>query len=110
MKEFFFEAKKHFEVIVWTSSQKDYSHCLIDLVEQNTGFKFDHYLTLDDQCQSEEKDFYVKNIEILTGDGGREENNILFLDNEMSRYTNRLTSGIHVPFYRLHNDQHDHLL
>ncbi len=57
---------KYFELIIWTSSQPDYSKSLIELVESTLKMKFDHCLMVDDQIQSEEKDFYVKNLEILT--------------------------------------------
>ena len=53
---------------------------ILDVVEKGLDFRFDYCLSLADQVTSEDKDFYVKNIEILTGKGGRQEAEILLID------------------------------
>ena len=110
LNEFLNEAQKNFEIILWSSSQADYSALLIDLVESTLNFKFDYVFTLADQTQSEEKDLYVKDIGILLGAGKRVVNDVLIVDTQMSNYTNKLTSGIFIPPYRLHNDSDDQVL
>jgi len=48
LKEFLYEVQKYFEVVLWTSSQADYSQGLIEEVETKLEFKFDQCLTLAD--------------------------------------------------------------
>jgi hypothetical protein len=62
---------------------------------------------MSDQTLSEEKDFAVKNLEILTGLGGRVDKNIIIVDNHLEAFTNKLTNGIFLPTYDLHLDQKD---
>ena len=69
LNEFLKEAQKYFEIIVWSSSKPDYAKGILDVLESRLDFKFDYCLSLADQVCSEEKDFYVKSIEILTGKG-----------------------------------------
>lgn len=61
-----------------------------------------------DQTSSEEHDFFVKNIEILGGN--RKQGDILIVDSQMSNFTNRLTNGIFLPCYRMHEDENDVML
>ena len=77
------ECSKYFEIIIWSSSQPDYAKMILEVVERGLDFKFDYCLSLADQVASEEKDFYVKNIEILTGKGLRQESEILLIDTQM---------------------------
>ena len=49
LKEFLFEAQKYFEIIVWSSSQADYSESLINIIQDKLDFKFDYIFTLADQ-------------------------------------------------------------
>ena len=42
----------------------------------------------------------MKHIQVLTA-GGRTEENIIFIDNTMSNFTNKLTNGIFVPAFLL---------
>ena len=53
---------------------------------------------------------FIKDIEILLGQGKRHVNDILIVDTQMSNYTNKLTNGIFLPPYRLHNDVDDTIL
>jgi hypothetical protein len=73
-------------------------------------FKFDHTLSLCEQNASEDNSFYVKNIDILTGMGGRNPQDIIIVDCQMSNFTNKLTNGIYLPMYSLHNDKNDIML
>jgi hypothetical protein len=50
------------------------------VLETGLNFKFDYCLSLEDQVCSEEKDFFVKSLEILTGKGGRKESDIIMID------------------------------
>jgi hypothetical protein len=77
-------------------------------LETGLDFKFDHCLTLADQAPSEEHEFFVKNIEILGGN--REQSEILIVDSQMSNFTNRLTNGVFLPCYRMHEDEGDRML
>ena len=52
----------------------------------------------------------MKDIEILVGQGKRLVNDIIIVDSQMSNYTNKLTNGIFVPPFRLHNDLDDDIL
>jgi hypothetical protein len=95
---------------MWTSSQADYSQGLAELVENTCGLHFDLFLSLSDQTPSEDKDFFVKNMELLIGEGQRSEKDIIFLDTEMGSYTNRLTNGIYVPLFRASEYHSDSIL
>lgn len=101
LKEFLLGCKKYFEVIVWTSSQQNYSYQLLNMIDQTLGIKFDHCLSLGDQMCSEDKHFYVKNIEILIGQGKRQKENIIFLDTDMESFTFSLTNGIYIPHFKI---------
>ena len=74
------------------------------MLQDSLQFKFDICLTLADQIQSEDKDFFVKNMELLVEAGGRSPRDIIYVDTEMSSFTNKLTNGILVPTYRLNDD------
>ena len=73
-------------------------------------FKFDHKLSLPEQNASEDNSYYVKNIDILTGMGGRNPQDIIIVDCQMSYFTNKLTNGIYLPLYSLHDDKNDKML
>ena len=62
LKEFLYEIKNHFEIIVWSSSQPDYAKYVVKILEEKLNFKFDYCLSLADQICSEDKDFFVKDI------------------------------------------------
>lgn len=53
---------------------------------------------------------FIKDIDILLGEGNRIVNEILIVDTVMANYTNKLTNGIFIPPYRLHNDVEDNTL
>lgn len=97
-------------MIAWSSSRGDYAKNLVEVLETQLEFKFDYSLSLADQSSSEEKDFFFKNIEILIDKGGRSNQDVLIIDTQMANYTNRLTNGIFVPLYRLHEDPDDAVL
>mmetsp|Transcript_21059 Transcript_21059/g.32617 ORF Transcript_21059/g.32617 Transcript_21059/m.32617 type:complete len:111 (-) Transcript_21059:254-586(-) len=97
LKEFLYAAQKHFEIILWTSSQDKYTEGLVQSLQESLDFKFDQVLSSDQQTPSEEKEFTVKNIEVLTGLGGRIDKDIVMIDTTLEAYTNRLTNGIFVP-------------
>lgn len=61
-REFLREASKYFELVVWTSSQREYSDQLIGLLEKEIKVKFDHWLCLTEQTCSEDNQFRFKNI------------------------------------------------
>jgi len=48
LKEFILELQSYFELIIWTSSQSEYSQGLIKILEEKIGFDFDYHLTLAD--------------------------------------------------------------
>ena len=102
--------QKDFEIIAWQSSQFDYSEKIIDIVESSLRFKFDHKLSLIEQNASEDNSYYVKNIDILTGLGGRNPQDIIVVDHQMSNFTNKLTNGIYLPPFSLHDDKNDKML
>jgi hypothetical protein len=88
----------------------DYSEKIIDIIETNLKFKFDHKLSLIEQNPSEDNSYYVKNIDILTGSGNRNPSDIVIVDSQMSNFTNKLTNGIYLPPYSLHDDKNDKIL
>ena len=65
-------------------------------------------MTLDEQTPSEEREFFVKNMDILIGQGNRNEKEIIFIDTEMHSFTNRLTNGIFVPIFRVNSSNEEH--
>ena len=72
--------QKDYEVIAWQSSQHDYSEQIINIIENTLDFKFDYKLSLSEQNASEDNSYYVKNIDILTGMGGRNAQDIIIVD------------------------------
>lgn len=108
LKPFLQEMKKYFEIIAWTSSQKEYSDQVIETIEKNLDFKFDHCLSIDEQIQAEDNTFYVKNIDILCGkNSGRDASNIIVIDSQMTNFSNKLTNGIYLPPFRLNSVNDD---
>jgi hypothetical protein len=83
---------------------------VLKVLEENLDFKFDYCLSLAEQVCSEEKDFYVKSLDVLVGEGLRKVSDIIIVDTQMQNFTNRLTNGIYFPMYRLHQDESDHML
>mmetsp|Transcript_30490 Transcript_30490/g.46730 ORF Transcript_30490/g.46730 Transcript_30490/m.46730 type:complete len:84 (+) Transcript_30490:1162-1413(+) len=72
MRELLLDAHKYFEVIVWSSSQEDYTRPVVaELEKQLYPFRFDHVLTSEDRSPTTNKDLLVKNLDILTGVAGR---------------------------------------
>jgi len=81
MQEFLKQAQKNFEIILWTSGLEDYSKNIISMLEEKLApFKFDHVLFMTDQTASVDNSFFVKNLEILTGLGGRDDQDIIMID------------------------------
>ena len=52
----------------------------------------------------------MKSLEVLTGEGGRTEKDIIIVDIEMHSFTNRLTNGLLVPTYKINDQQSDNIL
>lgn len=48
LHEFIRETSKIFELVLWSSSQLEYSKGILKIVEENLGIKFDHFLTFAD--------------------------------------------------------------
>ena len=110
-KAFLKTMQKYYEIIAWQSSQLDYSEQIINLIESALHFKFDHKLSLVEQNASEDNSYYVKNIDILTGPlGNRNPQDIVVVDCQMSNFTNKLTNGLYLPPYSLHDDKNDRML
>ena len=98
MKDFLIRAAEYFEIIAWTSSQKDYSDLVTKEVERKLHpFKFSHTLCIQEQAPSVDKDIFVKSLEILQGN--RRQSDIIIMDSHMSNFTNSLTNGIFVPSF-----------
>lgn len=108
--QFLESLQNHYEIIAWTSSQSDYTHLLVDVIQKTLNFKFDYFLSLSDQTPSEEKEFFAKNLEILTGYGSRTNQDIIIVDCQMSSFTKSLTNGVFLPSYRIHEDKNDFIL
>ena len=77
------------------------------VIGSTLNFQFDFTLSMSHQTPSEQNDFYQKNIDLLTGLGGRQEQDIIIIDSQMQNFTNKLTNGIYLPAYRLHEDAAD---
>jgi len=102
LREFLLDAAKNFEIIAWTSSSRDYSDLVVaELEKQLHPFRFSHVLSQAEQTQSEDKEISVKSLEVLAE--GRDEKEMIVLDNHMSSFTNKLTNGIFVPSFQLHD-------
>ena len=56
--------KKDFELILFTSGQKDYAHKVIDLIEEGTTY-FDYRLVKDDCLYSKSNDIFIKDLRLL---------------------------------------------
>lgn len=46
-------------------------------------------------------------MDVLTGEGGRQEHDIIMVDTELVSFTNRLTNGVFCPSFKLHEDPQD---
>ena len=101
-REMISQLKEKFELIAWQSSQKDYAQHIVAMVESQFDMKFSHSLSIEDQNVSEDFTFYLKNLDILLKE--REISSIIIIDSVMSNFTNRLTNGIYLPTFSLHND------
>lgn len=84
MIEFLNELSKHFEVVAWSSSKLDYTQEIVKMIEDSAKtFKFDHVLSIENQMASVDGYLHVKNIELLSGEGGRKESDIIIIDTSM---------------------------
>lgn len=54
--------------------------------------------------------FTIKNMEVLTGEGGREEQNIIFLDHDLVCFAKKLSNGIYVPPFYIDKYKSDRIL
>eukprot|EP00347_Sterkiella_histriomuscorum_P006363 403353046 len=109
MEEFLETMKESFELILWSSSQSDYTEKLLQILEPpGTQKKFQHYLDLSHCQRSEDDSFMIKNIDILLEN--RSKDDIILVDTNMHNYTVHLTNGIMIPAYHVDKDSQDHWL
>ena len=72
------------------------------MIESKFDVKFDHSLSIEDQSVSEDYSFYVKSLNLLIQE--RKIGDMIIVDSVMSNFTDKLTNGIYLPPYSLHDD------
>lgn len=98
--------RPHYELILWSSSQHDYTEQLLEILEPiGTEKQFQHYLDLSHCQRSEDDTFMIKNIDILLEN--RNKDDIILVDTNMHNYTVHLTNGIMIPAYHADQDAQD---
>ena len=97
--------KKEFEVIVFTSGQKDYAHKVLDMIETGTTY-FDYRLVKDDCLYCRKLDMYIKDLSMLSV--GRDLKDIIIVDNCSVNYMLQMTNGVPIKDYN--GDKKDTIL
>jgi len=90
--------KKNFELILFTSGQKDYANKVIDLIEKDEKF-FDYRLTQDNCLHCNKLNLHIKDLKLLYHDGSRLKNDIVIVDNCTINFMLHLTNGIPIKDY-----------
>jgi TFIIF-interacting CTD phosphatase-like protein len=72
------ELKEDFELILFTSGQRDYAMRIIDAIEKNEKF-FDFRLVKDNCLHSRTLDLHIKDLKVLLS--GRDIRDIVIVDN-----------------------------
>jgi len=99
------QLKQDFELILFTSGQRDYANKIIDLIEKDEKF-FDFRLTKDDCLHCKNLDVHVKDLKVLLF--GRGLKDIIIVDNCTVNYMMQLTNGI--PIKDFNGDKKDFYL
>lgn len=97
--------KPHFELIVWSSSQNDYTEKLMQILDPDIKKTFSHVLDLSHCQRSEDDTLYIKNIEVLMEN--RLKDDIILVDSNMHHYTIHLTNGLYIPTYQIDKEPTD---
>jgi CTD small phosphatase-like protein 2 len=94
------EARKHFQVIVFTASHQTYADAILDYIDPNNEY-IEHRLYRQ-HCVLTEEGYYVKDMRIF---GDRDLADIVIIDNSVYSFAFQIDNGIPIiPFY---NDKAD---
>ena len=88
---------KIYELIVYTSAEKNYANSILDFIESEIGTVFSHRLCYD-HCVKINGNCVFKSLEMLTNN--RNIKDILIVDDIVSNYALTIKNGIPIkPFY-----------
>ncbi|CDW86447.1 nli interacting factor-like phosphatase family protein [Stylonychia lemnae] len=106
MNELLASLKQSFELILWSSSQPDYTEKLLQILDPpSDDRKFVHHLDLSHCQRSDDDTIMIKNIDILLEN--RSKDDIIVVDTNMHNYRVHLTNGIMIPAYHIDKDHTD---
>lgn len=94
-KKFLAEASKHFDLVVFTASEREYAVSVVDLLDPNREYIKAIYSRK--HCVRTDKGFMVKDLRIICGD---DLSKILLIDNSSQCFAPQISNGIPIiPYY-----------
>lgn len=100
--------QKYFEIILWSSSQTEFTKEIISILDPYPHEYFSYILDITHCQKSKDESLHIKNLDILLKN--RSLKDIIIVDSSMQNYTLHLTSGIYIPTYTFNKDQTDNTL
>lgn len=93
------ELSKHFEIIVFTASHRDYAEKVIELLDPNREI-ISHSL-FREHCLLTKQGIYIKDLRIIN----RKPKEMIIVDNALYSYGHQLANGVPIiPFYNFKED------
>lgn len=95
------QASRHFQIVIYTSSDQDYAKALVRFLDPSE--KFIKRIYAKNLCLKTEKGFLVKDLRLVTGD---DTSRVVLVDNAVSSFAPQINNGIPIlPYYSGNVDQ-----
>lgn len=104
LEEFLSSVSAHYDVVVYTASEREYAHAIVRLIDPNR--KYIKQIFHREHCVVTKKGYITKDLRIIAGDSLQK---VVLVDNSAHCFAIQITNGVPIlPF--INNLQDDELL
>ncbi len=96
LREFLDDMKELYEIVIYTSADKDYADRILDFIEGKDKKYFEHRLYCE-QCLIKEGSYIFKHLELLCSN--RQLKDILIVDNSVKNFGLFVRNGVPITDY-----------